>query len=57
MQMYQGLHVDNSYLRKITNGVVRKKLVNLRLDDASSYLSPEQCDTCGITRNTKPILY
>ncbi len=47
---------DKPYLRKITNIVVRKNLVNLRLDDASSYLSPEQYDTCDVTRNTKHLL-
>ncbi len=47
---------DNSYLRKITNGVVRKNLVNLRLYDASSYLSPEQYDTHDVTRNTKHLV-
>ena len=33
-----------------------KSLVNLRLDNTSSYLSPEQCDTCGVTRNTKHLV-
>ena len=47
---------DNSYLRKITNGVVRKNLVTLRLDEASSYLNPEQCNMCGVTRNTKHLV-
>ena len=47
---------DNSYLRKMANCVVRKNLVNLNLGDVSSYLRPEQCDTCGVTRSTTDLV-